>query len=816
MKTGLSGSLEIRYRQDILKWIQNNHLASPLFSHEEIAVEPRFMPPPARVIPGEELPPDDSYSLTIPYLPDCPELAAEFDAPTLGLEEIMKGGVDLAFTGKPGIGKSFALNQLAIQLARKDPNLGKLAGKVPVMVHLGDLNFNKKKSSIINLLYEAIKDNFSSTVEAQLEGFIEKIFENNSAVLLLDGFDELPRDQFEQYLGYLIELKASYPGLLMVITASTDCMPHHEKLSFFPIAVAAFNPLRRREFIEKWGRLWDKHIANQSWAGQLPNPPDDVHVNGWLASDLSATNPFFLTLKVWAIFNGDLIGSSPSDALEAYIQRLTSEITNSRQALEQLAVQVSLSNNPFIERKQAGKYVSQFEDPSAPSDLDPVDGESDKILADAIDDEINLVDDELQELDDLEIPTFPKTNKKKDKPVSARTVRRMLPEMVKNQILSYRAATAISFSHSVIGGYLAGCGLSSMNGENELVSQDNWPGKRLPLSYLSGKKDVSGLINRIMAQSNGELLRDSLLIVGSWPGISRGKSAWRSRIMRQLASSVNDSNLPVSFRAQAVTALALSREAGVSTLFRKLMSAPQAELQMLAAFGAGLLKDIKALDPLNELQYGPYPSVRRAACLALVTIGSGESIEMAAAAMLHGEDDVRRAAAEALARHPSEGHAMLKEGAELEDLSVRRAVTFGLARINEPWARELLEKLQLEDEQWIVRTAAGQVIEAQGKYNQSIPTPLKELSETPWLITFASEHGMGLAPGEASWNMLVKAMREGDEDQKLAAMDIYRRNPHEASAVLPVIVEQLNGIDAEIREAAYHTLWQVSRFGVEI
>ena len=54
--------------------------------------------------------------------------------------------------------------------------------------------------------------------------------------------------------------------------------------------------------------------------------------------------------------------------------------------------------------------------------------------------------------------------------------------------------------------------------------------------------------------------------------------------------------------------------------------------------------------------------------------------------------NLRRAAAEALANDPVEGHAMLKEGATLDDIMLRRAVVHGLSRVGQPWAVEMLQQ----------------------------------------------------------------------------------------------------------------------------
>ena len=70
VRAGLSVSIEERYRQDIIRIVQNNHMASPLFALDEIAIPPRLIAPPPIISPDGPLPPDDAVSLTIPYAPD--------------------------------------------------------------------------------------------------------------------------------------------------------------------------------------------------------------------------------------------------------------------------------------------------------------------------------------------------------------------------------------------------------------------------------------------------------------------------------------------------------------------------------------------------------------------------------------------------------------------------------------------------------------------------------------------------------------------------------------------------------------------------
>jgi hypothetical protein len=209
-----------------------------------------------------------------------------------------------------------------------------------------------------------------------------------------------------------------------------------------------------------------------------------------------------------------------------------------------------------------------------------------------------------------------------------------------------------------------------------------------------------------------------------------------------------------------------------------------------------------------------HPNVRRAACLALVAIGNQPALEAMADALLTGDEDLRRTAAEALANHPEEGHPTLREGMSIEDLLVRRAVIYGLQRVNQPWSIEALQKVQLEDEEWLVKNAATHALESLALPSPSLPRPLPPLTETPWLIEFAGEMGIGVVPGKPAMDLLLKALQDKKEERVLAALD-YLRQYGDENAILPLYQLFYNS-QGEIQEAACNTLWHLAASGVSL
>ena len=227
------------------------------------------------------------------------------------------------------------------------------------------------------------------------------------------------------------------------------------------------------------------------------------------------------------------------------------------------------------------------------------------------------------------------------------------------------------------------------------------------------------------------------------------------------------------------------------------------------------------MELLASSMSAPSSATQRAACLALVAIGTPAALEAVARALLSGDDDLRRSAAEALANDPNEGHATLKDGATLNDILVRRAVIYGLGRVDEPWALEILQSIQVEDDQWIVRNAATEVIESKAlsaltgtSADPRVPRPTRPPSETPWLIEFAGKQGMGISPGIPATDLLIKALQDGNAEERLAALAYLRRTPNEG--VLKSLYETVRGNDSELSEAAYQTIWELASGGIAL
>jgi hypothetical protein len=621
----ITASTEARLASDIVKFAQRQHLAAPLFALDEILITPRIIAPPV-FQPSEGS--TDTNTL-LPYLPDWPEVPASFNTPTLTLPEAMQAGANLILMGPPGVGKTTALAHLASLAAHDDPAAGDLAPLTPFLVHAADFPPAALSTTTpLEVLIEVVAKNASTLTLPRLPNLMNTLFEHKRALVLVDGMDELPPVPFQQMTGYLKTLLQKYPGTRLVVATSTDYYSGLNALGLIPVALSTWNERQRQEFLLKWGQMWSTHIVPDTIAG--PNDVDALLLNNWLAARDVSLTPLELTLKIWAAYAGDVRGPEGWQAIEAYLRRVTYNIPNARPALEQLAIQMVLTQNPAITQKEAENWVADYEQSAAATPIAPT-----------------LTDDPA------------KAEGAKPAAAKSQTSFRMLPTLVSAGLLVSRSESRLSFFHPILIGYLAGQTLSKPGANiSSIQSQPEWLGKLLTLTYLAAFGDVSNVINVALSQKD-DPLRRSQLMVGRWLRHAPKNAPWRGPVMRYFANAIQKEFLTIGLSARFLAAMALSGDTSVGALFRQMLKSEHEVTRQLGALGSGLLHDVKAIDDLGYLANEESPIISQTACLALVAIGNKQATEAVMTALVQGSEAARRAAAEALADDPGEGHAVL-------------------------------------------------------------------------------------------------------------------------------------------------------------
>ena len=796
-QTRRTSGLEDNHRRITLRRAQGMHLASSLFSLDEILQEPRLIAPPARVEPGVIGIQEDIISQTLPYMPAWPELAAIYRAPTLGVAEAIRGGSNIVIVGAAGMGKTVALAHLASLAANLQVKLDADAEleAVPYLYHVADLQFpfDASKDPVTTVI-NAVSENAPIFDLRRLPGFIQQTFKNGQALLLIDGFDELDPTGQKDVAEWFKALLQIHPKIRIVTTGCVDQLNGLISVGFHPLTLISWDVSSSLHFIQQWGELWSRTVALEAWAQTGPGQVDPVLLNTWLTNDNHGLTPFELTLKAWGAYAGDSLGPRVLDAIATHVRRVAPSGTPVA-ALELLAMQVVLTSQPIFDPRQARGWVKQYD----VVEDKPIES-AETVTKTEAGEEVPLTDSQ-------------KIRIKKSKAGEAVTTYGLLSKMVESGLLISHSNNKMRFLHPVLNGYLAGQAIGDNDADTTLLALPDWDGKTLSLRYLAARGDASAVADIMLKESNLPL-HNSVFAVARWLRDAPKETTWRSKAFASLLAILQAEGQPLGLRGQAMAAFVTSGDAGAATLFRQLLSSRSFELIPLAALGSGALKDMKATDALEELMQAPVSAVRRATCLALVAIGTEKSLEGVARALLQGDEELRRAAAEALANDPIEGYPVLKEGATLSDILVRRAVVHGLSRVGQPWATEILQQMQVQDDQWAVRNLANQYLEQMQRIDPRVPRQLTVPSESPWLIEFAGKQKMGIPRGGPATDVLLNAFKQGDTEERLAALPYLKRVANEG--IIGALYNAMYGEDPEVREAAFYAIEDIGADGVPL
>ena len=771
-----SSNIEDHHRQRVLKKAQGMHLAAPLFSLDEIILSPSFLAPPAQTEPGsEELISRDQTNLTVPYLPQDSALASFYRTETLSFSDALSGGTHLAIVGKAGIGKTVTLAHIASLIAKRDSQIGALTESVPILLHIADLNLpDKDLTEILDPIIEFITEGASLFDASRLPKFIRFSFSSGRATLLLDGLDEIPPDEIEKVVNYLEKLLVSYPKIRIITTGTLEYLDRLIHLSFVPLSLKRWNSSEQEEFLKKWGSLWENYVALEAWVQAGPEQIDPILLNTWLEIDSLNLSPLELTLKAWGAYAGDGRGATTLNAIETHLRRISPKDIPVA-ALEMLAMQISLTSQPIFNSGNARGWIKSFEPPE-------------------------------------EIPVEREDGEEKKEKIAPK--RGLLDKMAQSGLLIEHRDNQMRFAHPVFGGFLAGRALSNYNVDERLTGQTFWSGKTLSMHYLAATGDVSSLVETLLGTPD-PILKRNLILMGEWLRDAPRKSAWRGKVLTALAKTLQDDTQPLRLRGQIVASLAKSEDPSVAALFRQLLQSKSAYVLQLAALGSGLMQDKKATQNLaNIFQIVQNTFTLTAVCLALSAIGSDAALDAIAGALMQGDENLRRAAAESLANHPAEGWPTHREALEIDDILVRRSAVYGLARVQEPWAKELLAHTQIEDKEWAVRDIATNILEKEKSAKLRVPSKLSPPSESPWLIAFAGSQGMGISAGAPATDVLLLALKSEDPDENLAALSYLRKTPSEG--VINALYHAMYGGNIEMREAVFLALTEIAASGVPL
>jgi HEAT repeat protein len=758
------------YRQAVYQKAQRGHIVSTLFSLDEIALPPKLIAPPLYLVD----PFNNSHLLSIadqviPYLPDWPELLSHYQITKLTIPEALSNGVNIAIMGQPGSGRSFALAYFASMIAKKDPLAESFSTYIPIYIHVVDLLLAENANmDPLDLLIDTAVLSCPDSVKARIPLLFKQALDEKRIILLLDGLDELPEEEFKIAVSFIQTCTIKYPKLQIVTTINTNFVDNLTFLGFYPLSLTSWNYMDRGKFLSNWSKLWSEHLSYDISQDTKRYSPKIQLLENWL-NFLTTPSPLEITLAAWTAFSGHLSGLSSFEIIESFFQLIIPELPH--QALEAIASKFLSSNSAVQQYNNLESAISKYKP-------DTKGGTSE---------------------DQNSSSTQLRPKKKKGETISSRS--RILSRLVEVGLLQEHSGDSFRFNNPLFTGYLGGFTLTPDLIEPTLPK---WAIRLQAMRlYASICRDTDWISNWI--ELDDPPLFTATLTTGRWLRDIPTTSAIRNILFKKLAYLLNQDQLPFSLRLKFLAVFNNSDDPTIGQFFKQLLVSSSSYTRRIALIGLGAIRQTKYIDDLVNAYSDTQPEVRVTACLAIAAINAPNTSQILAETLMKGDENLRQAAAEAFAYRGDEGFEVIKEAIEMEDLLTRRAAVHGLVLIHTPWSKALLEKTSIQDGQWIVRNAAGQALESIQRPSPCIPQKLKSPSEADWLITYASKQGLGIPAGDQAADILQTAVKSGSQDEKIAAMLLLARIRNQE--ILQLLYDLCLHEQGNAQETALYTIW---------
>jgi hypothetical protein len=618
-------------------------------------------------------------------------------------------------------------------------------------------------SDLLEIILTAIQTNQAFNTIPGFPKFLTTAINSGNAVLFIDDLDLLNHRDTNRIANFLAAVQKNIPKLQLVVTATPSNLGYLTKTSLEIISIAPWNDQAKHAFLNQLSESW-----NQS-TGSMPdsnNKTSNVKHAMLVVSD-SFSTPLEFSLKAWAAYAGDIRSPKAPQVVESYLKRcFPSNTQNSLSTLETIALFSLDQEQSGFARKDIRAWFS-----------DEKKGGS-----------LELPEERLGQLTTI------------------------LQSAHNAGILHRDGSDGFFITSPTIGGYLAAKGLSRLNKQKVLaiLDQPGWALKSETTRYLSAFNPIDQLIPYI--KNDQHFMRDRILQAAQWLSFVPANSPQEIEILKTITKEIH-TNRSFLIKMRVVALLAFSGNPNAKSIFQHLIKSQDLDTRRAVALGSGLIQDLSALSFLINQLNDSFPA-STAACYSLGKIASPQSLEAIANSLLHGNELLRRAAAESLAQNRSEGHPALRDGASRDDLLVRYAVVHGLSNINETWALEILDRMRVDEDEWVVRDLAQQVYDYHKNGSPYVPVPRLSLDSSSWLHRFASNQGLAEPKPETVLETLLEALKTGTDEEKQASLEILPR--FAGPELIPDLADLFNHPNPDVRQQAMLAAWYCSPPGYKI
>lgn len=759
----LTAGADNRYREALLQRLQHLHLAGALLDLDDVLVPPRFLLEEPLYQPDDDFEP--SIDIAVPVAPDLPFLGAVYDTPARELRDLGHAEHPIALLGALGSGKSTALQALAIEALRGNDDAVPRK-QLPIYVCAGDLDYDQAED-IPAVLAQAVSPNLPELTRGELVSLYTRLLDGGRALLLFDGLDELPVVAQNRAIDWLAKFRFRYPDVLVIAAALPRRYTPLMNVGLTPVFMGGWSVQTARNLVDRWVQAWPAVEKAQGRRRGKTAEIDPALVAGWLSGGAVGRKPLDMTLKIWTGLAGDAEGPHPINWWATFVRRLQ-PAGEFRAAMQQAALRMLSDDAVGITRATLRTLIDTAGRDASVSDFSGQDPQ-------------DLIDSQLRRPGGL---------------------------------LRQRAGDLLTPAHPLLTAYLAAHALAAQGDSAAETLSAHLPNPRwLPVfGYYVGMTEAALLVGAVL-RSTPDTLQSPLFEIAGWVVDAPGNARWRGEILKRLATILLTPDAPVELRGRALAALVGTQDANLTRLLFNALESQDALGRQLAAIGLGALGDTRAVPRLTPLLHDDDLLVRWGAALALSLLGTNPGMDALATALMEADTRLSVGIGQALALNPAEGHPVLVETLEIDHPVVRRAGVAGFERVarTRPEVIETMRTVQIEDSDWMVRTAAGDLVTKFEERVANPPMPLPEPDEAGWLLAWAGKQNRAVPAGEAGMQVVYDALNADDVAVRTAAADYLGRRADDKALPLLQQVQASAPRRTDLAEISYRAMAGIDR-----
>jgi HEAT repeat protein len=758
---------EYLIKKQLLQTAQNNHLLRHAFPLESVLIPPKLLLPPKYLYPEFYTTSSSLINLFFPYTPDWPELCAQFPVDAIPCTHLAKANGKTLIIGQPGSGKTVLLSALVISMVQDSD-----CDILPIFLSAKKLlAYLDDEKDPLQPLVAAFTDEVPLISSSQMLYILKSKIATQNALLIIDDVDHLQIQENEKLINYLNAFETQYHFQKIILAADSNSLGKALSQHYFPLSVASWSLNDQNDYLNLFQTAWQK--CNFSSPNTTKSVVRSCILAKWIQDETLYYSPFEIATRTWLIYSGYPIGDTIVDCLSNLLKLFA--------VTKEDCDQAALFAYALLRLNQTSATIDTINEFWA--------NQSDPVL--------------------IHVPGFVENQTQPLPRTKPRLQDTFIKSYEKNGIFLQDADGKISFKSPIWAGFLA-----SKVSFTDLITwytpmhlQWSLASQFLRFSTISDFPET-WYESFFQKESSYPFDKTYLKLARFIPDMPIDHPV-RNGILKWIAKSAFMKQLPAVEKSDLFAAMLVSRDPSVPKLLMDFQTMPDPEIRFLATLTIAGFAQIDQLnlflDHLNDAEQ----NVRNAASLAFFAFRTKKTTEILIDILLQGDEYMKQTVAEALAVIAPLNKELLTEAIASEDLLIRRAAVFGLSRISDSWAMDLLSRSAIEDAQWIVRNAASQIIENKDIYKTHLIPQLPHPSNAPWLISFAGKMGKGIPKSGFVKDILLTALDQGNVDEKISAMNYLRIIPD--ADIIRAILTLLVNKNRTVQQASAYALWYIDK-----